>query len=253
MTSVLTIEGKEYVPAIIAGKHFGYTKDYLLMLIKQGHIEGQKIGNKWYVNIPSAEKHFRVAKAKREIRKKEISRERKAELRSYAHANKVTGKVAKKTSSHHSSLALGALAVMVIAFSISAASVSGVPQQQAAVREGVGFFENIARAVYDFVMPSHTVMVEVAHPATTSVPMEKTAVSAHVGTTTYTSIVVAPDELFTATTIESIQDSFSDPVTVEVDPENPNTGIIIPVFKDGEKGEEYRFLLVPVTKPATTT
>ncbi len=249
MSSVLIIDGKEFVPALDAGKYFGYTKDYLLMLIKQGHIEGQKIGNKWYVNIPSAERHFRVAKAKREIRKKQVSQERKEELRQYAR----TQKPVQKVSSHRAPLALGALAVVVIAFSISTASVTGVPQQQAAVSEGVGFFESIARAVYDFVMPSHTEVVQVALPATAVVPEEETAISAHVGTTTYTSIVVAPDELFTATTIESIQDSFSDPVTVSVDPENPNTGIITPVFKDGEQGEDYRFLMVPVTKPATTT
>ncbi len=249
MTSVLTIEGKEYVPATIAGKHFGYTKDYLLMLIKQGHIDGQKIGNKWYVNIPSAEKHFRVAKAKREIRKKEISRERKEELRTHTK----TRKTIQKKSTRRAPLALGALAVVVIAFSISAAQVNGVPQQQAAVSEGVGFFENIARAVYDFVMPSRTEVVSVSHPATTQIPVEETAVSVFVGTTTHTSIIVAPDELFTATTIESIQDSFSDPVTVVVDPLNPNTGIITPVFKEGKQGEDYRFLMVPVTQSATTT
>lgn len=248
MSSVLIIDGKEFVSALAAGKHFGYTKDYLLMLIKQGHIEGQKIGNKWYVNIPSAERHFRIAREKREIRKKQVSRERKEELRQYAKVQKP----ARKVSPRRTPLALGALAVMVIAFSISAASIGGVPQQQAAVSEGAGFFESIARALYDFVMPSHTEVLEVTHPATTSVPMEESAVSAHVGTTTYTSLVVAPDELFTATTIESIQDSFSDPVTVAVDPLNPNTGIITPVFKDGEQGEDYRFLMVPVTKPATT-
>ncbi len=252
MTSVLTIEGKEYVPATIAGKHFGYTKDYLLMLIKQGHIEGQKIGNKWYVNIPSAEKHFRIAREKRAVRKKQISRERKEELRAHTKIRKT----AQKESTPHSSLVFGALAVLVIAFSISAVSVTGVSPQQAAAREGSGFFESIARAVYDFVMPSHTEKIEVvnvSYQATTAIPMEETAVSAFVGTTTHTSIIVAPDELFTATTIESIQDSFSDPVTVSVDPENPNTGIITPVFKDGEQGEDYRFLMVPVTKPATTT
>ena len=244
MSSVLIIDGKEFVPALAAGKHFGYTKDYLLMLIKQGHIEGQKIGNKWYVNIPSAERHFRVAKAKREVRKKQVSQERKEEFRRIHK----TQKSVRKVSARRAPLALGALAVMIIAFSISAVSFSGVPQQVATVSEGAGFFESIARKVFDFLMPSRTDVVTVVLPATTSVPMEESAVSAHVGTTTYTSIVVAPDELFTATTIESIQDSFSDPVTVAVDPENPNTGIITPVFKDGEQGEDYRFLMVPVER-----
>ena len=249
MTSVLTIEGKEYVPATIAGKHFGYTKDYFLLLIKQGHVDGQKIGNKWYVNIPSAEKFFSTARAKREVRKKEMSLERKAELRKYSQVKKKS----KKNPSRNFSVAVGTLAVMIIMFSIGTISSVTISSQQATAHDGVGFFENIARMFYAFIEPSHSEIVEVSQVTPVAVPMEETAVSTHVGTTTYTSIVVAPDELFTATTIESIQDSFSDPVNVSVDPENPNTGIITPVFKEGKQGENYRFLMVPVTKPATTT
>jgi hypothetical protein len=45
----------------------------------------------------------------------------------------------------------------------------------------------------------------------------------------------------------SIQGSFSDEVSVSIDPHNPDTGIIIPHFKDTD-GEEYRYLIVPVIK-----
>jgi hypothetical protein len=138
-------------------------------------------------------------------------------------------------------------------FSIGTIGSVTVSSQQASAHDSVGFFENIARMFYAFIEPSRSEIVEVSHVTPATVPMEETAVSTHVGTTTYTSIVVAPEELFTTTTIESIQDSFSDPVKVSVDPENPNTGIITPVFKEGKQGENYRFLMVPVTKPATTT
>ena len=76
--------------------------------------------------------------------------------------------------------------------------------------------------------------------------MQGASVSTRIGTTTVTSFVVAPDELFTSTTIDSIRDSFSDQVEVTIDPNNPDTGIITPEFKEG-KGEPYRFLMVPVT------
>ena len=257
MTSVLTIDGKEYVPATVAGKHFGYTKDYLLMLIKQGHIEGQKIWNKWYVNIPSAEKHFRVAREKREVRRKEISLERKAELRVHARLHTSQKKSSKKSSYTNAPLKILAVLVVTLFLSASATSVVGIHAQQASLRESTyGFFEGIARSLFSFFSPEPTVHVieRTELPSISSTTIEEESLSASVvGTTTHTSIIVAPDEVFTATTVEAIQDSFSDPVKVSVDSENPNTGIITPVFKDGKHGEDYRFLMVPVTKPATTT
>jgi hypothetical protein len=250
MSSVLTINGKEYVPAIVAGKHFGYTKDYLLLLIKQGYIDGQKIGNKWYVNIPSASQHFKTASAKREVRKKLISEERKRELRTHMRAQ-----AKRKTSS--SSVFRVAFVTSVVALVMGVTAYTGyveVKTQQASVpQDTYRFFEDMARSLYAFLTPTEYAVVDgvTAKSSTSSVSsvatVEYEAVSAHIGTTTYTSIIVAPDELFTATTIESIQDSFSDPVNVSIDPHNPQTGIITPVFKKGA-GDAYRFVMVPVTQ-----
>ena len=60
-------------------------------------------------------------------------------------------------------------------------------------------------------------------------------------------IVVAPVENFSATAVDSVRDSFSDEVEVTVDPENADTGIVVPKFKD-TRGEPYRFLMVPVNQ-----
>lgn len=250
MSSILTINGKEYVPAIVAGKHFGYTKDYLLLLIKQGYIDGQKIGNKWYVNLPSATQHFKTASAKREVRKKLISEERKQELRTHMRAQ-------AKLKSNRSSVFPVALVTGVVAVVMGMTAYTGyveVNTQQASVpQDTYRFLEGMARSLYAFLTPTEYAIVDgvTATSSTTTVSSVATvaheAVSAHIGTTTYTSIIVAPDELFTATTIESIQDSFSDPVNVSIDPHNPQTGIITPVFKKGA-GDAYRFVMVPVTQ-----
>lgn len=248
MSNTLTIDGKEYVSATTAGKHFGYTKDYLLLLIKQGYIDGQKIGHKWYVNIPSATTHFDAASKRREVRKKLISQERKEELKNHARTNAT--QVRKKST--HQAVLVEAFVVVIIGLSIGVTSYVGISSQQASVHEGArGFFEYVAQSLYARIKPTHTVTVEVPVKEIAAVaPVKEKVVSAHVGTTTYTSLVVAPDELFTASTIESIQDSFSDPVTVEIDPKNPQTGIITPIFKEGA-GDAYRFLMVPVTQPPT--
>ena len=248
MTSVLSIDGKEYVPATIAGKHFGYTKDYILLLTKQGHIDGQKIGKKWYVNIPSAEKYFNRARERREVRKKAISQERKAELKKYAQVRMQTEK-----SSSYQIFGVGALAVVVIALMIGTTGYLGTVSLQATAHNGAyGFFENIARSLYEFISPKSETTVTVQKILPTphendSTSSEEESLSMSVGTTTHTAIIVAPEEVFTATTIESIQDSFSDPVNVTIDPNDPQTGIITPIFKKGA-GDAYRFLMVPVKR-----
>lgn len=245
MSNVLSVDGKEYVSAIAAGKHFEYSKDYMLLLIKQGKIDGRKIGNKWYVHIPSAEVFFKESKEKRSLRRREVSQARKIELKEYTKV-----RVAPKRRR----VLVETLLVLVLAVTVGATGFVGTSGQVATVSgSDAGFFEKLAMSLYDFVSPNDVVETDIGSsfaqietiPDTTMVG----AVSAHVGTTTYTSLVVAPDELFTATTIEEIKDSFSDSVEVSVDPENPETGIITPIFKDS-KGEDYRFLMVPI-KTAT--
>lgn len=259
MSSILTIEGKEYTPATIAGRHLGYTKDYLLMLIKGGKIDGKKIGHKWFVYLPSAEEYFVVAKQEQEARRKKLSEERKAELRTFAEvlpasqsstAKSVKTPRRKISFSPHAKVALlETLVIVFLGVSVGSLGYVGTVGATASVHQGgFGFFKGLAVTVYEFFTPAHEEemrTIVAAKSAENPLVADDSGVIAHVGTTTHTSLVVGPDELFTATTIESVQDSFSDEVHVSVDPENQNTGVITPVFKDGE-GEEYRFLMVPV-------
>lgn len=234
MSNILYIDGKEYHPATLAGKHFGYTKDYILLLIKKEKIDGKKIGNKWYVHIPSAEDYFSHAAKTREVQLQQISLERKAELRKYS------AHISKKVA-HQNTALIQTLVILILGLSIGATGYLGTTvTQQAAVHGGTNFFESLALAVYHFIVPEHTKHIALQQE-------EQTAISAHVGTTTYTSLVVAPDELLTTTTVDSIRDSFSDPVDVSVDLKHPDTGIIVPLFKN-HNGEAYRFLMVPVTQ-----
>jgi hypothetical protein len=235
MANTLTIEGKEYVPATVAGKHFGYTKDYLLMLIKEGKIEGQKIGNKWYVHIPSAEEHFSVASKARELRRREISLERKAELRKSTHV--------KKSHTHATAL-VETLVIVIIGLSLGATGYvgSGALQYASVQNDNArNFFENVALSMYSFVTPApqelaETVVSEPQSEVTQGVITEVPA------------LIVAPASNFSEGVVNDVRESFSDPVDVVVDPEDPDTGIITPIFKDGKKGDEYRFLMVPVNK-----
>ena len=238
MSSTLTINNKEYITAVLAGKKFGYTKDYFLMLAKQGKIEGQKVGNKWYINTASAEEFFTQSKKKKEQRSQAVRKERKLEL-------KQNVQVKEKQEKYKRAAVVETLVILIIGLSLGATGYIGTTGNIATVQEAeYGFFENIAVSVYNLFSPNTNTQISKAIPVSA---MEDTSISATMGTTTHTSLVVAPNEVFTATTVESVRNSFADEVEISIDPNNPDTGVIVPIFKE-RKGEEYRFLMVPVNQ-----
>jgi len=247
MSEVLQFDGKEYVPASKAGKHFNYTKDYMLMLAKAGKIDGRKVGHKWFVNIPSIEKYFKFAKEKSASRREELSRERKEEIRSHA---KKTSQVPRSGDfsfeqmlSKHARVAMLETAVIVVlGVAIGTFGYVGTTGMGASISHSEhSFFEKMALNVHGL-FSLDTPAAQNSQTASVQITDE---FSGRIGTTTHTSFVIAPDEIFTATTIESLQESFSDEVDISVDINNPRTGIVVPRFTSGE-GEAYRFLMVPV-------
>lgn len=230
MAHSLTIDEQKFIPASMVGKHFGYTRDYIIILVREGKIEGQKVGARWYVSLSSARTFFASAKVEREVRRQKVSKLRKEELRSSLKARR---------TSRPTPVVMETLAVLIIGLLIGVTGYIGTDVQKQAALAGTdaSFIETLARSVYSFVSPQSALVAE-----TTLAPTAPATVT----TTTYTSLVIAPDQVLTTTTIESIKDSFSDDVSVSVDPHNPESGVIIPRFKSGD-GESYRFLMVPVT------
>jgi 5-hydroxyisourate hydrolase-like protein (transthyretin family) len=238
MSSSITFDEKEFAPATFAGKQFGYSKDYLLLLIKNGKIEGKKVGNKWYVNLPSAEAFFERAEKEKIQKRRQLSIERKLELEEHS-APKVD--IYKKTA------LLETLTIVIIGLTVGATGYMGTSSQVGSVAESdTSFFENLAVSLYRFVSGNEeTVIVKTNTPES---DMSTSATSTRdEKDNTQPSLVVAPVEHFSATAVESVRDSFSDEVEVTVDPENADTGIVVPKFKD-TRGEPYRFLMVPVNQ-----
>lgn len=231
MTNLLNVEGKEYTSAVVAAKQFGYTKDYLLLLAKDGKIDGRKVGNRWYVHIPSAEAFFKNAVERRKERRKEISLERKSELKSHARTRFIGS---------HRTAVLETLAIVVIGLSLGATGYVGTTAQQTAyVGEGaMNFIERFAISLYSFVSPRDS-----RTPVSDSAPLN---LSGEESVGPEEGIVVFPEDDTAEKVVRALEDSFSDSVDVSVDPENPDTGIVVPKFKQGD-GEAYRFLMVPVT------
>lgn len=238
MSSSITFDEKEFAPATFAGKQFGYSKDYLLLLIKNGKIEGKKVGNKWYVNLPSAEAFFERAEKEKIQKRRQLSIERKLELEEHSAPKK---DVYKKTA------LLETLVIVIIGLSVGATGYLGTSSQVGSVSESdTSFFENLAVSLYRFISGNEETVI--VNTTSTEGDLSVSATSTQVEKDdAQSSLVVAPIENFSATAVDSVRDSFSDEVEVTVDPENADTGIVVPKFKD-TRGEPYRFLMVPVNQ-----
>jgi hypothetical protein len=220
MQSALTVDGKQYIPANDAGKHFGYTREYMLMLAKQGKIDGKKIGHKWYVHEPSIENFFRKAVAYREVSKKETSKARKEELKLHdSHRRKKQVSVALTET----------FAILLIGLAVGTFGYAGFSSQTV----GAGFVNNIALSLYSLLNRENQASVGVQ--------------SEGIPDPVATGLIAAPQDVLDADALDEARKSFADPVRITRDSESADTGIVTPIFKDGE-GETYRFLMVPVKK-----
>lgn len=259
MSRVLTINAREYTPAGEVAKHFGYTRDYILMLSREGKIDAQKIGHRWYVNFDSAKSFFARAKVERDERRREMSEIRKIELQNaVTHAPREKHSRAKK-----SSRGVEVMAAVIVAFVVLGASYAGMyapsVNQHASVSDESSFLSGLATRFYEWltpdwkreeqhsnvVVPASTTSVNSANKSTTRSHAENETSGVSATRTVHTSLVVGPDEVMTTTKVEEIKDAFSDEVSVSLDPHDPNTGVIVPHFKNGD-GEAYRFVLVPL-------
>jgi CO dehydrogenase/acetyl-CoA synthase epsilon subunit len=258
MSQVLTIDNRDYIPAGKVGKHFGYTRDYILMLARDGKIDGRKIGHRWYVNLESTKLYFENAEKARSKQKEIIREERKSELRAHAvvhtHARSTSGRMVE------------VIAILLIGIIIAGAGYVGVQgntQYASALGSGESssFFSRVAESLYNFFTGTRTTEIttsykEISEESEETIKPEEEEVrvaeipSTMEVKTVHTSLVIAPGEVMTSTTVESIRDAFSDDVSVSVDPHNPDTGIIVPHFKERD-GEEYRFLIVPVSEASS--
>ncbi len=256
MSKIQAIEEKSFVSAVDSARVFGYTKDYLLLLAKQGKIKGKKIGHKWFIDQTSAEVFFENAKKEREVRRRKVSLERKAEFLKSQNLGKIYDSTSSITLSSHTRSSNHALietcAIMLIGITIGLAGylgTSGYGSQVALVHDaekGTGFFEKIALSLHELFSGEDALS---ENASTVSVLQDDTredsSLTQNEVPTEVSSIIVAPASAFSTATAREVVTSFSDEVRLDVDPENSRMGIITPTFKNHE-GEAYRFLMVPV-------
>jgi hypothetical protein len=237
MPKIIVIDNVEFIPASRAGKFVGYTPDYVSKLARENKIRATRNGRHWYVDLASLEFFKDAAQQEKHLRADDIRAERKLEQKLYRQQ-------AVDAGTPFFALAQTAI-VVLLGFWLGAGGyfVISDRDQQAQVRHNA--LERLAIAVYELFSPNErleetTSIVEVREGE----PNYRVTTEGAESTTTFTSLIVAPDELFTEEQVAEVRSSFSDEVEVSIDPEHPDTGIITPIFKD-RRGEEYRFLMMP--------
>lgn len=76
MASSIKIKNRNYVPAADAGQAFGYTRDYVSRLAREGKIRGQRLGRQWIVDPKSLAEFAALAEEQRRERSDSVRAER---------------------------------------------------------------------------------------------------------------------------------------------------------------------------------
>jgi len=253
MSELLSINGTNYLSASDAGKLGKYTSDYITKLAREGKVDATRVGRQWYVNPKSLEAFSNKSEEQKKVRAEKIREERKAEQRAHIEVQNVSESISEIEPPKNKVVALQhTLAILVLGLALGAAGffVNIAPpttQEANVIESSLGSIERIALALYRFVAPRNS-----EYYATLPGQGIQEDITTEGATTTYTSLIVAPDEVFTEAQVAQVRDSFSDEVEVSVDPNNPDTGIIVPQFRDSE-GQQYRFLLTPINAPPPST
>jgi len=77
MTTSFILAQNGLISSKEAALRAGFTNDYLYRLCRLGKVEGQKIGNTWYVKESSLNAFLEQQKIKKEDRKQNLVEERK--------------------------------------------------------------------------------------------------------------------------------------------------------------------------------
>lgn len=73
-------DGVRYISAASAAKEFGFVRDYLARLCRQGIVRGRQVGKKWYVDHRALQTFLIEQEHRKGLAREELRNERRAEL-----------------------------------------------------------------------------------------------------------------------------------------------------------------------------
>ncbi len=241
-----TYDIEDFIPGSEAARIAGYTSDYIAKLARDGKVLGKRVGKAWHVSIASLNAFKEQSEREKRERNEQIRQER---LREQAATAVSAAPFAIKTPiaspfvipvrarMHRRRRALMQTAVIVFVGLATGIGSYGVYTGDMSALVG-----RVEVALQGAVLGQGEVPAATQESVAQTVSPDASLFSDHA--TEMPTTIIAPDSVLTAEHAQVIRDSLSDDVTILPDPEQSDTGIIIPHFKDAD-GEPYRFLTLP--------
>lgn len=246
--SELKINNIALTPLKDAAKQFSYSKDYVARLAREHKIVATQIGRQWFIDTASLKSFAEVADLERELRKKHLSEERKAEHHVKEKVSVLSSEEHRKakvrTARHNAQVLAGAVLSLglVVGSTLYAQlmlSTATTPSANALLSVSA---QNLVPTSDD---TSLTLVNEqplaVSGEIMTKPIFSKTEDQRTLDNKNVSGIFLLSSDVATAT-VESIAAQFADPVSVHFT--DVHTGVVTYQLPDGTSSE-YPFLLVP--------
>ncbi len=257
MNKDLFLEGIQYISASQAAKKIGYAGDYVGQLCRDGKVPSRMIGRTWYVDFQSLLEYKKTNKTKKKkaeeiklvskqtsfvaapVEKKseenilpELSKNipQKFEIPTKSRLNEV--KIAPKIEQKVEAVVLR-----------DAKPVLSVVK----VRKPIAARAFVAMMIVAVIVGGSYAFQKVLNQRTSNLATVAVQKTLPVNNTSAEGMVVMPDSADHAGLVAKVRSFFSDDVTVTFDEEN-DSGVITPVFHEGDDTEHYAFLMVPVNR-----
>jgi hypothetical protein len=78
-SDVIHFDGVRFISAASAAKEFGFVRDYLARLCRQGLVRGRQVGRNWYIDHRALQQFFIQQAHRKELAREELRRERRVE------------------------------------------------------------------------------------------------------------------------------------------------------------------------------
>lgn len=252
MSKQITVNGKIFEPSASLAKRFGYSLDYVSRLAREGKVSATRVGRQWFVDAVSLKHFVDEVTLKKDQSREQLRLERKRELGSRQNTLVSTVVTPAAKSPAASTAAAEMVGSPIVATSkqtakIATTAVGSFLVMVAGVLGGVALNPSAFLALTEHYTPRDWVITQATEHTMAGAlgswfGRESGTLQPDAASGLDTGVVVF-DETITEAEVEHMRASFSDEVDVVF--ESDDAGVITPVFQDG-RGDEYRFLMVPV-------
>lgn len=262
MSEDLFLEGKKFISVKRAASFYGYAQDYLGQLCRGGKLNAKLVGRAWFVEQESLEKYLKLVDSKKVknaenvvVLSADIGKTSVHETSSFQGIDEATSflppidlpKLSKRRGTSfdilspalpHRKFLLGSTYVVSVFILLSSAYAW---TEFLNPNLKLSFDQSISRYYDSLAYLQNGAFSKLR----STMQLSSSLGSLPAADDMAEGMVVFPDSPERENKVDSIKNNFSDEVEVFFD-EDGKAGVIKPVFKSNEVGEDYAFVMVPI-------